>query len=103
MPRTRSKAPQTRQPGPKMSKMRFSGAEYLLTAAVGSGLAFQALPDEELQLFGAYAKPTVSIVLGGLYAIEKMRQFSRGSTEGSGDQNASNGHTDGKNELSRIT
>lgn len=83
-----------------LSKMRFSGAEYLLTAAVGSGLAFQALPDEELQLFGAYAKPTVSIVLGGLYAIEKMRQFSRGSTEGSGDQNASDGQPDGKNELS---
>lgn len=53
----------------------------VLVILVGCGLAFQGLPDVEKELFGKFAPPIVSIILGGLYALEKYLQVTYSKPE----------------------
>lgn len=53
-----------------------------MTAAIGCGIAFQGLPDTEKTQFGARTPAIVAIVLGGLYALEKLYQLGSRKDEG---------------------
>ena len=52
-------------------RVAFPGLKIGLAFLIGCLIAFQGLPAFQQSLFGEFAPPVVSIVLGGLYALEK--------------------------------
>jgi len=63
--------------------IRYPFLKLSLAPLIGGLIAFQGLPGPEQAMFGEMSRPLVAIVLGALYALEKLIVKSPGENSDS--------------------
>jgi hypothetical protein len=53
-------------------RIKYPFLKLALAPLIGGLIAFQGLPDSQKAMFGPMSPPIVAIVLGALYALEKL-------------------------------